>query len=70
MCQGIIVEGEDSALCRLSYPTLSAMTLDVYAMGQQVGACVLNQLAGGPVTVYRAPLPWLSAQGSTARTAV
>ncbi|MGV8976616.1 MAG: LacI family DNA-binding transcriptional regulator [Cellulomonas sp.] len=60
---------DDSALCRLSHPTLSAMTLDVHAMGQQVGACVLNRLAGGPVTAYQAALPRLSARGSTGRPA-
>lgn len=58
---------DDSALCRLTNPTLSSMTLDVHAMGMQVADCVLNRLAGGPVTAYMAPLPRLSARGSTAR---
>lgn len=56
---------DDSALCRLSHPTLSAMTLDVYAMGTQVADAVLNVLAGGGVTAAMAPLPRLSARGST-----
>jgi len=58
---------DDSALCRLANPTLSAMTLDVHGMGLQVADCLLNMLAGGPVTAHMAPLPRLSARGSTAR---
>lgn len=58
---------DDSALCRLASPALSSMTLDVHAMGMQVADCVLNMLAGGPVTAHMAPLPRLSARGSTAR---
>ena len=38
---------DDSALCRLSHPALSAMSLDVHAMGVQVADCVLNLLASG-----------------------
>lgn len=71
---GIAVPGQlsllawdDSALCRLSNPPLSAMTLDVHAMGQQVGTCVLNTLADGPVRAYMAPMQRLSARGSTGR---
>ena len=41
---------DDSALCRLANPTISAMSLDVQAMGMQVADCLLNMLAGGPVT--------------------
>lgn len=58
---------DDSALCRLANPTLSAMTLDVHAMGLQVADCLLNTLAGGPVTAHMAPMPRLSARESTAR---
>ncbi|WP_448061537.1 LacI family DNA-binding transcriptional regulator [Cellulomonas hominis] len=57
---------DDSALCRLAHPPLSAMSLDVHAMGVLVGDCVLNVLAGGPVASYAAPLPRLVARGSTA----
>lgn len=57
---------DDSALCRLSHPPLSAMALDVHAMGTQVADCVLNVLAGGPVSAYEAPLPRLVARGTTA----
>ncbi|WP_426594740.1 LacI family DNA-binding transcriptional regulator [Cellulomonas sp. McL0617] len=58
---------DDSALCRLANPTVSAMSLDVQAMGMQVADCLLNMLAGGPVTAYMAPLPRLQARRSTAR---
>ena len=58
---------DDSALCRLANPTLSSMTLDVHGMGLQVADCMLNTLAGGPVTAHMATLPRLSARGSTAR---
>lgn len=58
---------DDSALCRLSNPTLSAMTLDVHGMGQQVGMCVLNTFADGPVRAYQAPMQRLSARASTGR---
>ncbi|MEP6797072.1 MAG: substrate-binding domain-containing protein [Lapillicoccus sp.] len=56
---------DDSTLCRLSNPPLTAMTLDVHAMGSQAADAVLNVLAGGPVTVYRVPQPRISARGST-----
>lgn len=56
---------DDSALCRLSHPALSAMSLDVHAMGVQVADCVLNVLADGPVRSYTAPLPRLVARGTT-----
>ncbi|WP_242448387.1 substrate-binding domain-containing protein [Cellulomonas sp. WB94] len=60
---------DDSALCRLAHPPLSAMSIDVHAMGMQVADCVLNLLAGGPVTSHMAPLPRLIARGSTAPAA-
>ena len=56
---------DDSALCRLSHPALSAMSLDVHAMGVQVADCVLNLLASGAVRSYTAPLPRLVARGTT-----
>ncbi|WP_232014249.1 LacI family DNA-binding transcriptional regulator [Cellulomonas fimi] len=57
---------DDSALCRLASPALSAMSLDVHAMGVQVADCVLNLLADGPVTSYTAPQPRLVTRGTTA----
>lgn len=63
-----VLAWDDSTLCRLASPTLSAMTLDVHGMGLQVADCALNTLAGGPVTAHMAPLPRLSVRESTART--
>ncbi|GAA4627042.1 substrate-binding domain-containing protein [Cellulomonas oligotrophica] len=60
---------DDSALCRLAHPPLSAMSLDVHAMGAQVATAVLNLLASGRPTTSTAPLPRLVARGSTARHA-
>jgi DNA-binding LacI/PurR family transcriptional regulator len=57
---------DDSALCRLSRPALSAMSLDVHAMGALVGDCVLNLLADGPATVHVAPPLQLVVRGTTA----
>ncbi len=56
---------DDSAMCRLASPTLSAMMLDVHGMGQLAGTCVLNTLANGPVRAHAAPMPRLIARGST-----
>lgn len=58
---------DDSPLCRLAYPPLTAMSLDVHAMGVQVADAVLNLLASGRPTTSTAPLPRLVARGSTAR---
>ncbi|GEL95568.1 LacI family DNA-binding transcriptional regulator [Cellulomonas composti] len=55
---------DDSALCRLSRPPLSAMSLDVHAMGEQVADGVLALLAGERVSVT-APAPRLVTRGST-----
>lgn len=57
---------DDSTLCRLSNPQLSAMTLDVHALGNQASDAVLNTLAGGPVKTYLVPQQRLSARASTA----
>lgn len=56
---------DDSAMCRLSAPPLSAMVSDVHGMGQLVGSCVLNSLAGGPVHAHETPRALLMVRGST-----
>lgn len=56
---------DDSAMCRLSAPPLSAMVSDVHGMGQLVGSCVLNSLAGGPVHAHASPTARLMVRGST-----
>lgn len=40
---------DDSPLARHAAPPLSAMSFDVHALGVQVGDCVLNVVASGPV---------------------
>ncbi|WP_307802826.1 substrate-binding domain-containing protein [Cellulomonas dongxiuzhuiae] len=55
---------DDSALCRLAHPSLSAMSLDVHATGVQVADAVLNLLASGRPTTSTAPLPRLVARGA------
>ncbi|MDM7829859.1 LacI family DNA-binding transcriptional regulator [Cellulomonas edaphi] len=74
--RGVMVPGrlsvlawDDSALCRLATPPLTAMTLDVHGVGRQAGVAVLDTLAGGPVRSYPAPPQRLSARGSTGRPA-
>lgn len=57
---------DDSPLCRLAHPALSAMSLDVHAMGVQVADAVLDLLASGRPTTSTAPLPRLVVRGSTA----
>lgn len=60
-----IVAWDDSTLCRLSNPSLSAMTLDVHGLGMQTADALLNTLADGSPTVYRVPPPHMSIRGST-----
>lgn len=62
-----LIAWDDSPLCRLSHPPLTAMSLDVHAMGVQVADAVLNLLASGRPTTSTAPQPRLVARGSTAR---
>jgi len=61
---------DDSPLCRLAHPPLSAMSLDVHAMGVQVADAALNLLASGRPSTSTAPRPRLVARGSTARPPV
>ncbi len=61
-----LVAWDDSPMCRLSNPPLSAVTLDVHAMGNQAADAVLNTLAGGPVKSYLVPQQRLSTRGTTA----
>lgn len=61
-----VLAWDDSTLCRLSNPQLSAVTLDVHAMGNQAADALLNTLAGGPVRSYLVPQQRLSARASTA----
>ena len=55
---------DDSALCRLTNPPLSAMSMDVHAIGFRVADSVLNLIAEGSVAVTEAPLPQLVSRGT------
>lgn len=61
-----MIAWDDSTLCRLSNPSLSAMTLDVHGVGTQTAEALFSTLAGGPPTVYKIPQPQISVRGSTA----
>lgn len=56
---------DDSALCRLSGPPMSAMSMDVHAIGERVADAVLNLLADGTQAVYAAPMAQLVTRGTT-----
>lgn len=61
-----IIAWDDSTLCRLSNPSLSAMARDVHGLGIQTAEALLDTLAGKPATVHRVPDPYLSVRESTA----
>ncbi|MFE5337909.1 LacI family DNA-binding transcriptional regulator [Isoptericola sp. NPDC056573] len=61
-----IVAWDDSALCRLSSPPLSAMHHDVHGMGRLIGEAVLDAVEGTVPTTRTAPFPRLLVRGSTA----
>ena len=46
---------DDSALCELAVPPLSAMSIDVHEHGATLGRAVLDALAGEPCQVYPGP---------------
>jgi DNA-binding LacI/PurR family transcriptional regulator len=56
---------DDSVLCRLASPALSAMSHDVHTMGTLASRCVLDMLANGQRVVRHAPLPVLVSRATT-----
>ena len=69
---GIRVPGEvsllacdDSALCELAVPPLSAMNIDVHEHGVVLGRAVLEVLAGGPRRQHAGPPIRILHRGST-----
>ncbi|MFJ6738244.1 LacI family DNA-binding transcriptional regulator [Streptomyces sp. NPDC091279] len=60
---------DDSQLCRLTHPTLSAMSHDVYGFGAEVARTLFGRAGGGPVEGRSHPVvtPVLVPRGSTAR---
>jgi len=60
-----IIAWDDSALCELVHPAITALCRDIAAIGAQ-GARLLSRLAAGePVTNVAEPVPDLSERGST-----
>ncbi|MGW2341206.1 LacI family DNA-binding transcriptional regulator [Streptomyces sp. NPDC001661] len=57
---------DDSQLCRLTHPTLSAMSHDVHSFGAQVTRVLFDIIAGNPAKPGPVPTPSLTPRGSTA----
>lgn len=57
---------DDSELCRLAHPALSAMRHDVAAFGAEAARTLYRVLEGERVTSRQAPTPALTPRGSTA----
>jgi DNA-binding LacI/PurR family transcriptional regulator len=56
---------DDSTLCELAVPPLSAMSIDVHEHGVTLGSAVLDAIAGAPRRVYAAPPIRIRERGST-----
>jgi DNA-binding LacI/PurR family transcriptional regulator len=57
---------DDSQLCRLTHPTLSAMSHDVHGFGAEVARTLFAVIAGEDVESHQVPTPALTPRGSTA----
>jgi DNA-binding LacI/PurR family transcriptional regulator len=57
---------DDSQLCRLTHPTLSAMSHDVHGFGADVARTLFTVLAGEGPGSHPVPTPVLTPRGSTA----
>jgi DNA-binding LacI/PurR family transcriptional regulator len=59
---------DDSQLCRLTHPTLSAMSHDVHGFGAEVARTLLSVITGGAEAAgsHPVPTPVLTPRGSTA----
>ena len=65
-----IVSWEDSALCRLTVPWLTALSRDTVAFGRIAARELTALLDGGATRTVQVPLPGLIERGSTARPRV
>lgn len=61
-----LVGWDDSALCQLTLPPLTTMSLDVHLLGRLAGSAVLGTLAGTPPEDHPVVPAVLSVRGSTA----
>ncbi|MGV9559069.1 LacI family DNA-binding transcriptional regulator [Streptomyces sp. NPDC003522] len=62
-----LVAWDDSQLCRITHPTLSAMSHDVHHFGAEVARVLFDVVDGARTGPHRAPTPTLTPRGSTAR---
>jgi DNA-binding LacI/PurR family transcriptional regulator len=62
-----MVAWDDSPLCRLTHPQLSAVSRDIAGYGARAAECLLRLVAGEPVTSVEDATPVLVPRGSTAR---
>ncbi|MFI0806333.1 LacI family DNA-binding transcriptional regulator [Streptomyces echinatus] len=64
-----VVSWEDSALCRMVKPWLSALSRDSAEFGRTAARELTALLDGGPARAVRVPMPRLTVRGSTAAAA-
>ncbi|MFD8377963.1 LacI family DNA-binding transcriptional regulator [Streptomyces sp. NPDC059679] len=57
---------DDSQLCQLTHPTLSAMSHDVFGFGAEVARRLFDVLGQAAPSAHQAPTPALTPRGSTA----
>lgn len=57
---------DDSQLCRLTHPTLSAMSHDVHGFGADAARTLFGVITGDGVESHPVPTPVLTPRGSTA----
>ncbi|MDX3569235.1 LacI family DNA-binding transcriptional regulator [Streptomyces sp. ID05-47C] len=62
-----LVAWDDSQLCRITHPTLSAMSHDVHHFGAEVTRVLFDVINGTHSGPHQAPTPTLTPRGSTAR---
>jgi DNA-binding LacI/PurR family transcriptional regulator len=60
-----VVAGDDSALCELANPTVTALSRDVAAFGAQTARVLLDLVAGRQVASVQVDAPHLAVRGST-----
>ncbi|MEV5885294.1 LacI family DNA-binding transcriptional regulator [Streptomyces sp. NPDC052020] len=57
---------DDSQLCRITHPTLSAMSHDVHHFGAEVARVLFDVIGGAHTAGHQVPTPSLTPRGSTA----
>ena len=60
-----LIAWDDSVLCRLSSPPITAMSVDVHQQGVLVAEAVLESMAAGTVTERRSPAARFVPRGTT-----